>query len=43
MSWIYAAPQRCDFDSDEEYKDAMGYYEDAADLYAEEFLERVRG
>ena len=43
MSWRYSAPQRCDFDSDEEYADAMRYYEDAADMYAEEYLERKRG
>lgn len=42
MSWKYSAPQRCDFDSAEEYREAMRYYEDAADMYAEEFLERTR-
>lgn len=39
MSWRYAAPQRCDFDTEEEYEDARAYYEDAADLYAEEYIE----
>ena len=42
MSWKYRAPQRCDFDSDEEYQEAMMYYEDAADLYADEYFERSR-
>lgn len=42
MSWKYAAPQRCDFDTEEEYEEAMSYYEDAADLYAEEYIERSR-
>ena len=40
MAWKYAAPQRCDFDTDEEYEEAIAYYQDAADLYAEEYLER---
>lgn len=43
MSWKYAAPQRCDFDTIEEYREAMRYYEEAADLYAEEYMERMRG
>lgn len=43
MSWRYSAPQRCDFDTEEEYQDAVSYYEDAADMYADEYLERVRG
>lgn len=42
MSWKYAAPQRCDFDSEEEYLEAMSYYEEAADMYAEEYVERRR-
>lgn len=42
MSWRYAAPQRCDFDTDEEYKEAMAYYDDAADFYAEEYMENSR-
>ena len=43
MAWRYTAPQLCDFDSEEDYKEAMSYYEDAADMYAEEFMERMRG
>lgn len=43
MIWKYSAPQRCDFDSDEDYQDAVSYYEDAADMYAEEYMERMRG
>lgn len=42
MSWKCSAPQRCDFDSLEEYREAMSYYEDAADMYAEEYFERTR-
>ncbi len=43
MSWRYSVPQRCDFDTEEEYQDAVSYYEDAADMYADEYMERVRG
>lgn len=43
MIWRYSAPQRCDFDSDEDYEDALIYYESAADMYAEECMERTRG
>ena len=43
MSWRYSAPCRCDFDTNEEYQEALSYYEDAADMYAEEFMERMRG
>lgn len=42
MTWKYRAPLRCDFDSEEEYQEALSYYEDAADLYAEEYHERTR-
>jgi hypothetical protein len=42
MSWRYTAPQRCDFDTIEEYQEAMSYYEDAIDLYAEAYFERSR-
>lgn len=42
MSWRYAAPQRCDFDSQEEYEEAISYYEEAADLYADEYFERTK-
>lgn len=42
MSWNYRAPQRCDFDSEEEYEEALMCYEDAEDMYAEEYYERTR-
>ena len=42
MSRRYSAPCRCDFDTNEEYQEAMRYYEDAADMYAEEYMERTR-
>ena len=29
--------------TDEEYEDALRYYEDAEDMYAEEYIERMRG
>lgn len=41
MSWRYSAPQRCDFDSEEDYNEVMSYYEDALDMYAEEYYERT--
>lgn len=43
MSWKYAAPKRCDFDTQEEYEDALAYYQDAQDMYAEEYIEKTRG
>lgn len=43
MSWRYSAPCRCDFDTNEEYQEALSYYEDAADMYAEEYIEKMRG
>ena len=39
MGWKYRAPQPCDFDTEEEYQEALAYYEDAADAYAEAYLE----
>ena len=42
MSWRYSAPQRCDFDSEEDYNEAMSYYDNALDMYAEEYYERTR-
>lgn len=42
MSWRYSAPQRSDFDSEEEYQEAMSYYEDALDMYAEEYFDRSK-
>lgn len=43
MSWRYIAPQRCDFDSEEDYQDALNVFEEMRDIYAEEHLERRRG
>ena len=40
MSWRYSAPQRCDFDTDEDYEEAMTYYEIAADMYADECMDK---
>ena len=42
MSWRYSAPQRCDFDSEEDYNEAVSYYENALDMYADEYYERTR-
>ena len=41
MAWRYTAPQLCDFDTEEEYEEALSYYEDAMDLYTEEYFERT--
>ena len=38
----YIAPQPCDFDSDDEYQEAISYYENALDMYAEEYYERTK-
>lgn len=43
MSWRYREPLRCDFDTDEEYEEAYGYYEDAESDYIAEYEERCRG
>lgn len=45
MSWWYSdsMPQRCDFDSEEEWQNAMDSYECMEDMYTEEYLERKRG
>lgn len=43
MSWGFSAPQRCDFDTDEEYESAKSAYECAEDMYAEEYFLRTRG
>lgn len=42
MSWRYTEPQRCDFDSDEDYEHAITTYENALDMYVEEYYERTR-
>lgn len=42
MSWRYSAPQRCDFDSEEDYENAMSAYENALDSYVEDYEERTR-
>lgn len=42
MSWRYSEPQRCDFDSEEDYEYAMSAYENALDMYVEEYYERTR-
>ena len=43
MSWRYHEPMRSDFKTDEEYESAKSAYECAEDMYADEYLERVRG
>lgn len=43
MSWGFSAPQRCDFDTEEDWQNAMDSYECMEDLYMEEYLERARG
>lgn len=42
MAWRYSQPQRCDFDSDEEYESGLSYYEDAQDDYAEQYFENSK-
>ena len=43
VDWLNGNPEDdSDFDSEEEFQDAMSYYEDAADMYAEEYYERTR-
>lgn len=37
--WKYKAPHRCDFDSEEEYEEALNYYESALDDYCERYDE----
>lgn len=42
MSWRYVEPQRCDYDSEEEYEDAMDAYQNALDDYCDWVEERRR-
>jgi hypothetical protein len=42
MRWLSIAPQRCDFDTEEEYQEALAYYDCCEDMYAEEYYERTR-
>lgn len=35
MSWKYHEPQRCDFDSDEDYEDALAAYNSCLDDYCD--------
>lgn len=43
MAFRYRAPLPCDFDTKEEYEEALSYYEDAMDDYSEAYEERRRG
>jgi hypothetical protein len=38
-----SAPQRCDFDTEEDYEYAIDCYECEEDLYAEDYFLRKRG
>ena len=42
MSWRYSPPAIEDYDSIEEYEEAMSLYESAEDDYAESYHERIR-
>ena len=42
MSWKYKYPSMDDYDTIEEYEDAVEAYEMAEDRYADEFIERNR-
>lgn len=43
MTWHYRAPQRYEFDTEEEYEEACRNYEDAESDYIEAYEERYRG
>lgn len=43
MAFRYRAPLTCDFDTEEEYEEALSYYEDAIDDYMDAYEERRRG
>ena len=40
--WKYREPQRCDFDTEEEYEEALSYYDNALDMYCDECYERTK-
>jgi len=42
MSWRYREPQRCDYDTDEDYEEAYDAYERALDDYCS-WVEEHRG
>lgn len=42
MSWKYREPLRSDYDTDEEYEDALALYDAALADYAERCKERYR-
>lgn len=42
MSWRYREPQRCDYDTEEEYEEAYDAYENALDDYCDWVMERRR-
>lgn len=42
MSWKNCGPSREEYDTEEEYQEALEAYESALDDYVEEYLERRR-
>jgi hypothetical protein len=42
MAWKYREPQPSDYETDEEYEEAISAYESAMDDYCDEYLERQR-
>lgn len=43
MAFRYRAPLPCDFDTEEEYEEALSYYYDAMDDFSDSYEERRRG
>ena len=43
MAFRYRASLPCDFDTEEEYEEALSYYYDAMDDYSDSYEERRRG
>jgi hypothetical protein len=43
MAFRYKEPQRSDYETDEEFEEAIAIYESAMDDYCERYLERKRG
>ena len=39
MAFRYKEPLRCDFDSDEEYQEAIDLYESALDDYCDRYMD----
>ena len=43
MAFKYKEPVRSDYDTDEEYEEAIAIYESALDDYCERYIESKRG